>query len=517
MSGLTIGSVFRNAARATPGRPAAVQGGRSLTFGEVDRLADAWVSELLAAGLRAGDRVLSWTGTTLDVVPAFAALARMGAVYCPLPGILGAAEAASIAEVCRPALLLTDGEHAAAGRELAAIRAVPIVVIDDVVPRLIVPPEPYDDVPDERDPHVVFFTSGSTGRPKGVVLSHRVNYLRSMPGAQLEPRGAMVCVYPLFHMGAWTISLQQWQARAAVVYVPKPDGPAVCTAVRRHHATRLNAIPAVWQRVLDTLEAETDGLGPGRRTLPSIRFADSGTSATPPGLLARIARACPNAHLRVFYGSTEAGNVASLGGDEITNRPGSCGVPASATEVRIDAGSGELCVRGPLVFDGYLHEPTATAAALQDGWYHTGDLAQVDPDGYLSIVGRVADVIRTGGESVAPAEVEAALRDLPGAADLAVIGLPDEQWGELVCAVVVPSEVPPTLDDVRAWCTTRLASYKVPRVLHLVESLPRTPATGQIQRRRLVAALSANSALPADRAVLSPAGASEHTEREEEA
>jgi acyl-CoA synthetase (AMP-forming)/AMP-acid ligase II len=490
MSGLTIGSVFRNGARATPHRPAAVLGSRALTFAEVDRLADGWISALQSAGLRRGGRVLSWTGTTIDVVPAFAALARMGAVYCPLPGTLGVTEAASIAEVCLPALLLADEEHASAARELAATCDVPVLVLDDVVPHLATDPEPYDDVPDEHDPHVVFFTSGSTGRPKGVVLSHRVNFLRSAPGAQLEPRGAMVCVYPLFHMGAWTISLQQWQARDTVVYVAKPDGPAVCTAVRRHHATRINAIPAVWQRVLDTLESEGESTGPARGTLPSIRFADSGTSATPPGLLARIARGCPNATLRVFYGSTEAGNVASLGGDEIANKPGSCGVPASATEVRMHAETGELCARGPLVFDGYLNDANATAAALQDGWYHTGDIAEVDADGYLSIVGRVADVIRTGGESVAPAEVEAALRDLPGAADLAVIGLPDEQWGELVCAVVVPSDAPPTLDDVRAWCAARLASYKVPRILHLVESLPRTPATGQIQRRRLVTALS---------------------------
>src|SRR4051794_14039538 len=171
MSGLTIGSVFRNGARATPDRPAAVLGARALSFGEVDRLADAWIAVLRASGLAHRDRVLSWTGTTLDVVPAFAALARMGAVYCPLPGTLGGPEAASIAEVCQPTLLLADEEHAAAARELAAVRDVPVLILEDVVPHLACEPERYDDVPDERDPHVVFFTSGSTGRPKGVVLS----------------------------------------------------------------------------------------------------------------------------------------------------------------------------------------------------------------------------------------------------------------------------------------------------------------------------------------------------------
>ena len=170
-------------------------------------------------------------------------------------------------------------------------------------------------------------------------------------------------------------------------------------------------MPALWRRVLDTLQSE-----PGRGAsgvLPQLRFADSGTSATPPDLLAAIARACPNAFLRVFYGSTEAGNVASLTGDDVHAKPGSCGVPGQATEVRIDGDTGELCVRGPLLFSGYFGDPVATEAALHDGWYHTGDAAKADEDGYLSIVGRLHDVIRTGGESVVPSEVEAVLAGLP--------------------------------------------------------------------------------------------------------
>ncbi len=331
---------------------------------------------------------------------------------------------------------------------------------------------------------MLFFTSGSTGPPKGVMLSHRVNYLRSHPGSQEEPRGVMVCIFPLFHMGAWTISLQQWQARDAVVYVPRPEGPAICSAVRRHEASRLNAMPAVWQRVLDTLEEE------GGR-LPSIRLADSGTSATPPPLLAAIAKACPNAWIRIFYGSTEAGNVASLTGDDVFRKPGSCGLPSQATEVRIDPGNGELCVRGPLLFDGYYGNPDATARSLQDGWYRTGDLAAVDDDGYLSIVGRAHDVIRTGGESVVPSEVEDVLSGLPGAAEVAIVGLPDTTWGEIVCAVVVAQkgDAPPTLAAARERCIGKLAPFKHPRALRVVSELPRTPATNQLQRRLIVEAL----------------------------
>jgi acyl-CoA synthetase (AMP-forming)/AMP-acid ligase II len=312
------------------------------------------------------------------------------------------------------------------------------------------------------------------------VLSHRVNFLRSHPGALLEPRGAMVCPYPLFHMGAWTIALQQWQARDAVVLVERADASLIADAVVRSRATRLNCIPAVWRRVLD------DGA-----ELSSLRFADTGTSATPLELLHAIRQGAPHAQVRVFYGSTEAGSVASLDDADVDRKPGSCGVPAPSTRVRV-AEHGELLVRGPLLFDGYLHDPDATAAALVDGWYHTGDLAEIDDEGFLTIVGRAGELIRTGGEGVAPAEVEAALAEHPAVADVAVVGVPDVDWGEIVCAVVVgrAGATAPTLDALREHCTSRLAPFKHPRRIELVEVIPRTAATNQVQRRLLVEQLS---------------------------
>jgi len=153
---------------------------------------------------------------------------------------------------------------------------------------------------------------------------------------------------------------------------------------------------------------------------------------------------------------------------------------------------GELWVRSPVLFDGYFADLDATAEVLVDGWCRTGDLAEVDPDGYLTIVGRARDVIRTGGETVAPAEVEAALAGHPGIADVAVVGLPDERWGEIVCAVVVPAGgQAPGLEDLRLHCSGRLAPYKQPRRLTVVEAIPRTAPTNQVQRRLLVEWISA--------------------------
>lgn len=453
--GLVVGDLFRNAAHAVPDRVAAVHGDAAITFGELDHRANA-VARTLDVG--PGDRVAVWSSTDLRLVPLFAALAKAGAVFVPVSGLLPADEAAAVVASARPALLVADEAHA-----------------DD----LGVPTCPLGDLggSDERDldvavhegdPHVIFFTSGSTGAPKGVVLSHRVGILRCHPGALLERRGPMVCPYPLFHMGAWTIAMQQWAGRDTVVFTGA-DAPSIVAAVGAHAAERLNAIPGVWRRILDHLDGGT---------LPTLRFADTGTSATPPDLLAAMRRAAPNAELRVFYGSTEAGSVAHLADADIERKPGSCGVPAPLAEVRVD-NTGEVLVRGPLLFDGYFDQPDP----LVDGWYATGDLADLDDEGYLSIVGRVRDVIRTGGESVSPAEVEAVLATHPAVQDVAVVGLPDPQWGEVVCAAVVGAV---TLHELTAHCDGRLARFKVPRRVVAVDAIPRTPATNQVQRRLLV-------------------------------
>jgi acyl-CoA synthetase (AMP-forming)/AMP-acid ligase II len=335
----------------------------------------------------------------------------------------------------------------------------------------------------ETDPHVVFFTSGSTGRPKGVVLSHRASVLRSHPGSQLEPRGVAVCMFPMFHMAPWTISLQQWHARDGVAYVDAATAEEICAAVVRHRAERLNAIPAVWRRLLDHLASDRAR----GDELATIRFADTGTSATPPELMAALMAALPTADVRIFYGSTEAGNVAALDHVDIARKPGRIGVPSVATSLRLDD-TGELWARNPVLFDGYLNQPDATAEVLVDGWYRTGDLAEIDDEGYWSIVGRARDVIRTGGETVAPTEVEQVLAAHPQLADVAVVGIPDDRWGEVVAAVVVaaPGAAVPTVDEVRSWCDGRLAGFKQPRRLISVSEIPRTAATRQVQRKVIV-------------------------------
>jgi fatty-acyl-CoA synthase len=486
---LLVGDIFRQAAVAVPNRMAAAMGDRSMTFRELERAAAGVAARLAEIGVSVGDRVVVWSATSLDVVPVFVACSSTGAVFCPMSPLLSPDEAAAVLAVVRPRLLVTDADRApgtcATGGDALDLGELPHVRLDD----LVAGPPPYDAVTmsapglRETDPHVVFLTSGSTGVPKGVVLSHRAGVLRSHPGSQLEPRGVAVCMFPMFHMAPWTISLQQWHARDGVVYVEAATAEEICGAVVRHRAERLNAIPAVWQRLLDHLASD----GVTGDELATIRFADTGTSATPPALMAAIAEALPEANIRIFYGSTEAGNVAALDHVDIARKPGRIGVPSVGTDLRVDE-TGELWARNAVLFDGYLDQPEATAEVLVDGWYRTGDLAEVDDEGYWSIVGRARDVIRTGGETVAPTEVEQALATHPQLADVAVVGIPDDRWGEIVCAVAVveAGAEPPDVDGVRQWCDGRLATFKRPRRLVVVDEIPRTAATRQVQRKALV-------------------------------
>ncbi len=228
-------------------------------------------------------------------------------------------------------------------------------------------------------------------------------------------------MFPLFHMAGWTIAMGAWQGRRPVHFVSVPDAETLLHTTARHRAARLYCIPAVWVahprarrrqvRPLDARRSRHRHVGHATRA-PRARSKD----------------ALPHTRTRVFYGSTEAGPGVQLGDADLFRKPGSVGVAQPGVEVRL-AGNGEVSMRSPFLMDGYFDDDAATAEALRDGWYHTGDLGALDDEGYLAIVGRARDVIRTGGETVAPPEVEAVLGAHPAVGEVAVVGVPDARVG----------------------------------------------------------------------------------------
>jgi acyl-CoA synthetase (AMP-forming)/AMP-acid ligase II len=498
---LLIGDVFRRNAAVVPDRPAASLGDATITHGALDRTGNRVAHALRERGIGHGDRVVSWADTCLEVLPLFVGLAKLGAVFAPINARLGMAEAADVAALARPSLVVADAAHAGEVAALADRAGVPDVGHfgreggpgHDLDPGRLETDDMdvHEPALREGDPHVLFFTSGSTGRPKGVVLSHRANYLRSNQGVFKDVPEVTVCMFPLFHMAGFTLGLSAWQTRGAVHYVGAPTPDALLGAIERHRANRFYGIPLIWTRLL---EHGLEGYD-----LASLVELDTGTSAVPIELVRRIREAFPSGRIRIFYGSTECGSGTMLPDADVLRKPGSVGPASLGVDLKLTE-EGEICVRSAYLMDGYFENPEATAEALRDGWFHTGDLGALDDEGHLSIVGRKKEIIRSGGESVAPTEVEAVLAGAPGVSELAIVGIPDAQWGEVVAAVVVPApgaEV--TLASLQAHCEGKLAGFKKPRRLALVDALPRTAATGQVQRTLLVEGLQ-TGAIPTSEA-----------------
>lgn len=457
---LLVGDVIATAAARTPERVAIALEDEQLSFRELHERSLDLARRLLAVGVGHGDRVGWWSETSLEAAIVYFASAHIGAIFLPLNPRYTDDEAARIIAHSQPRILLGDRDGT--------------VSLTDLPPPMPVT-TPFPPA-SEEDAQVIFYTSGTTGEPKGCILSHRTQRLRAGVGGRW-PRGATVCMFPQFHMAGWSFTLETWLSGSTMVYVRRADAPDLLSAINRHKARQLYCVPAVWRRILDHDRSGYD--------LSSLKCVDTGTSATSPELLRDLGQAFPNGEICVAYGSTEAALVCMLGPDDLAEKAGSVGLPGPGNEVRLDE-QGQMWVRSPYLFSGYFRNEEATRAALVDGWYATGDLAERDADGCYSIVGRAREIIRTGGETVAPVEVDMVLQSHPGIADAAVAGIVDPDWGEVIVAFVVPrTGVEISLDEVRSHCQAHLAPYKIPRRLILLDILPRTGSTQQIERSRL--------------------------------
>jgi malonyl-CoA/methylmalonyl-CoA synthetase len=448
--------------------------GAALTAAALDERSSVAAARLAAAGVRAGDRVVVSADASLDHVVAYVGVLRLGAVALPLNGAYRAPEIRHIVGDAEITAAVTDDVER--GRWIAA--AAPAAVITP--PDLTGLPGPTGvldglDATIGDDPALLVYTSGTTGAPKGAVLRH-ANLLASAEAVALAWRWApddrLVLALPLFHMHGLGVGLHgTLTAGASAVLLPRFDPADVLDRIRAG-GTMFFGVPTMWHRLAAAQGAEA---------LARLRLGVSGSAPLPPDLHAAVAARAGRPPLE-RYGMTETVMLVSNPYDG-ERRPGSVGFPLPGVDVRL-ADGGEIEVRGPNVFAGYWRRAEATAHSFRDGWFRTGDLGAADPDGYLRIVGRAKELIISGGYNVYPREVEEVLLAHPGVVDSAVVGIPDPEWGETVCAFVA-AEPGITDHDLEDWCGSRLAAYKRPRRWERIDEVPRN-ALGKVLRHALV-------------------------------
>lgn len=478
---------------AEPDRPVlydACREQRWLTAGELDERTAAAAARLEGLGLVPGDRVLWSAATSAASVVANLGALRAGLVVVPANPAYTERELGHIVADVRPRLaVLDDGGRHHAARDAAVG---PLLCVDEHLTPLHGEPAglpaagggwPAGALPvpvtagtSSGSPALIGYTSGTTGAPKGAVLTHG-NLLASTRALGLawawEPADRLVHALPLFHSHGLCVGLYgTLAAGASAVLLPAFDVGAVLDAVARHRASLFFGVPTMYHRLAASGRAAE---------LRLLRLAVSG-SAPLPATLHRALEADAGLVVLERYGLTETLMNTSnpLRGER---RPGSVGVCLPGVEAMVDD-AGEVLVRGPNVGAGYWERPEVTATAWRDGWFRTGDLGAVDPDGYLRLQGRKGDLVISGGYNVYPAEVEEVVAGHPQVAEVAVTGTPSDEWGEVVTAWVVPTGDGLDTDDLVRWAAARLAPYKRPRQVHVVDHLPRT-ALGKVRRGEL--------------------------------
>lgn len=495
----SVADVVRLHGRERPDAPALIVADQTLTYGDLDALSSRAAQAFAAAGVGVGDRVAFLDRNGAEFFIAMFGLAKLGAVGVPVNWRLAPPEIAHILGDCGAAAVVVGADffgHIEAIEPLPDTRVVAI----GAHPRW---PDFHDwlQAHPPVDPGVVtgpddlvflMYTSGTTGLPKGVMLSN-TNYVCKTSGVERPWRfdaGAVsLAVMPLFHMAGsgWAFA-GLWHGAVTVV-LRDVDPAAILDAITTHRVTNMLVVPAVVQFLLDTA-------GIDAADLSSLRIVVYGASPISDDVLTRGMARFGGVFAQV-YGMTETtGSITQLDGDE--HRPEllrSCGKPYAWVKIRVVGPDGrnvptghvgEVWTRSAQNMLGYWANPDATAATLTaDGWLRTGDAGYLDADGYLYLHDRIKDMIVSGGENVYPAEVENVLMTHPGVADAAVIGVPDQRWGEAVKAVVVPTTgAGVTEADLIAYARTRLGGFKLPKSVDFVDALPRTPS-GKILKRAL--------------------------------
>ena len=495
-----------DSAARTPDKVALACGEDTSSYAALARRVETIAAALAGAGVGRGGCV-AWLGlASVDLLATLFACARLGAIFVPLNWRLAPPEHRAMLRQCPPALLVaeaafvddcTQAKVVPAGTRCVALARAPADGWTSWSDLLAAPPGalPQGDR-NPRAPLLLCFTSGSTGEPKGVLLSAdalAANADASVDMHAMAPDDRVLTTLPLFHVGGLNIqTTPALRAGCTVTLHARFDAGAVFDAIERERITLTVLVPA-------QLEAMIAHPRWANADFSSLRAISTGSTIVPERLVAAVHdRGVP---VLPVWGATETTPIAScLHTDEAFAHAGSAGRAALGCELRVvdtegrdvaPGARGEVWVRGRNLMLGYWGDEAATARALAGGWYHSGDSGHLDAEGYLTIDGRLKDMIISGGENVSPAEIEAVLAACPDIADAAVVGRPDARWGEAVVAVVVRKPgATLSAERVLALFDGRLARFKHPKAVLFVDAMPRT-ALGKLRRdevRQLAAA-----------------------------
>jgi len=471
-----------------PDQPAPSLG--DLTYREVARRGRAMQAGLDELGIGVGERVAIVSHNSARLLELLLAVPSSGRVLVPINFRLSPDEVRYIVGHSGARVLLVDPELETSLKGIDAEHRFGTgeeyeqLLRFDTEPRAAV-------LTDEDATATINYTSGTTARPKGVQMTHRnlwVNAVTFGMHMQVSDRDVYLHTLPMFHCNGWGLPYTMAGIGATQVVLRKVDGAEILRRVEGHGVTMMAGAPAVWNAVLDAA-AEWDGEIPGR---DRVRIVVAG--APPPSkTIARVEREL-GWEFNQIYGLTETAPLLTINRpraefDELepenrAKKLSRAGVPALGIRLQTTE-SGEVLAQGNVVLEGYWENPDASAEALDGGWFHTGDGGSIDDDGYLTISDRKKDVIITGGENVSSIEVEDVVFSHPAVAEVAVIGVPDDKWGEMVTALVVVAEgASVTEEELIAHCRGKIAGYKIPKRVEFRDELART-ATGKIQKFKL--------------------------------
>ncbi|HWJ82188.1 MAG TPA: AMP-binding protein [Nocardioides sp.] len=477
-----------------PTQPAPSQG--ELTYREIGELARRQAAKLDQLGLAVGDRVAVVSQNSSRLLTSFFGVCGWGRVLVPVNFRLRPDEVRYIVEHSGARVLYVDPELEESLKEVECEHKFVLGTDEDLYAPPGAEPQPWE--ADESATATINYTSGTTARPKGVQITHRniwVNAVTFGLHATVSDRDVYLHTLPQFHANGWGMPFTMTGLGAKQVILRKVDGAEILRRVRDHGVTVMCAAPAVAAAVLDALP-DWEGEVPGR---DRVRIIMAG-APPPTKTIIRVQEELGWEFIQI-YGLTETSPLLTfnrtreewdgLDPEDRAAKLTRAGAPALGVRLSIDqseAGAGEVLARSNVVLEGYWEQPEESERCLAGGWFHTGDGGFIGEDGYLTIADRKKDVIITGGENVSSIEVEDALFSHPDVAEVAVIGVPSDKWGETIKALVVLSDhskAGPEMEaELIAWCKQRLAGYKAPTSVDFRDALART-ATGKLQKFKL--------------------------------